>query len=86
MYRLELNHRSQRFFDDAEASLQRRLDRCWRQLAADPHHHPNVKRLSGSLAGLFRYRVGDYRVIYRIDEPAQRVDVVAIANRKDVYE
>ena len=86
MYRVELNQRSQRFFNDAEASLQRRLDRCWRQLATDPHHHPNIKRLSGTLAGLFRYRVGDYRVIYRIHEPAQVVVVLEIANRREAYE
>jgi mRNA interferase RelE/StbE len=86
MYRVELNQRSQRFFNHADASLQRRLDRCFRQLAREPHRHPNIKRLSGPLSGLFRYRVGDYRVIYRIDEPARRVDVVEIANRRDVYQ
>ncbi len=34
----------------------------------NPRQHPNIKALKGELAGRYRYRVGDYRVIYRIDD------------------
>ena len=34
---------------------------------------------------LFRIRVGDYRIIYAIDDEAKIVDVRAVANRKDAY-
>jgi len=30
-------------------------------------------------------RRGDYRVIYRIDEEARRVDVAAVEHRSDAY-
>ena len=43
------------------------------------------KPLRYSLKGHRRLRVSDYRVVYRI-APAQRVIVVAIKHRKDVYE
>jgi mRNA interferase RelE/StbE len=33
----------------------------------------------------FRVRVGDYRIIYAIDDDAKIVDIRAIANRKDAY-
>ncbi|HEY4328554.1 MAG TPA: hypothetical protein VGN88_02370 [Phycisphaerae bacterium] len=41
--------------------------RCFAQLEVDPRQHNNIKRLSGALSGKFRYRVGDWRVIYRIN-------------------
>jgi mRNA interferase RelE/StbE len=34
---------------------------------------------------LFRVRVGDYRIIYAIDDEVKVVDVRAIVNRKDAY-
>jgi mRNA interferase RelE/StbE len=37
------------------------------------------------LAGLHSARRGDFRVIYRIDEPHNRVDIVAIEHRSDAY-
>lgn len=44
------------------------------------------KPLTSRLKGLWRYRVGDYRVICRIEEDRLVVLVVAIGHRKDVYE
>lgn len=43
------------------------------------------KVLSGPLGGLWRYRVGDYRVICDIQDGAFRVLVVRIGNRREVY-
>jgi len=44
------------------------------------------KPLRYSLKGHRRLRVGDYRVVYRIDTEKQLVIIVAIKHRKDVYE
>ncbi|NDE89998.1 MAG: type II toxin-antitoxin system RelE/ParE family toxin [Alphaproteobacteria bacterium] len=33
----------------------------------------------------YRVRIGDYRVIYEIDDTKKTVDVTRIAHRKDVY-
>ena len=44
------------------------------------------KPLRYSLKGHRRLRVADYRVVYRIDELKQRVLIVAIKHRKDIYE
>ena len=43
------------------------------------------KALTGPLGGLWRYRVGDYRVICEIRDQALCVMVVRIGNRRDVY-
>jgi mRNA interferase RelE/StbE len=68
VYRVRLAKRAARFFDRASAPLQRKLDCCFDQLKIDPRDPPNIRRLTGQWAGLYRYRVGDHRVIYRIDE------------------
>jgi mRNA interferase RelE/StbE len=44
------------------------------------------KPLRFSLKGHRRLRVGDYRVLYRIDEKRKTVIIVAIKHRKEVYE
>jgi mRNA interferase RelE/StbE len=43
------------------------------------------KPLKGILKGLFRYRVGPYRVIYAIDHAEHRVIVLHVKHRKDAY-
>jgi mRNA interferase RelE/StbE len=85
MYDLALSPRATRVFEDAPASLQRRLDRCLRQLREDPRRRPQIKALSGPLHGYWRYRVGDYRVVYRIDDAQLTVWVDSIAHRREVY-
>lgn len=43
------------------------------------------KALTGSMAGLWRYRLGDYRIVVKIEENAVKILVVRIADRKEVY-
>jgi len=43
------------------------------------------KALTGPLGGLWRYRVGDYRVICMIEDAVLRILVVELGHRKDVY-
>jgi len=45
-----------------------------------------AKALKGTLRGAYRVRTGDWRVLFTIDESAERVSVFRIANRRDVYE
>jgi addiction module RelE/StbE family toxin len=44
-----------------------------------------VKPLTGELNGFWRYRLGDYRLIYHPDAKAHRIDLVTIGGRGDVY-
>lgn len=81
-----MEFQAQQFFEEASASLQQRLDRCFDQLKSNPTYHPNIKALKGDLSGYYRYRVGDYRVVYYIDEAEFVVTVTLIAHRRSVYE
>ncbi len=55
-----------------------------KKLTVDPLNFG--KPLRYSLKGYRRLRVGDYRVIYRVDEGKVIVISVDIDHRKDVYE
>jgi mRNA interferase RelE/StbE len=43
------------------------------------------KALKGSLGDLWRYRVGDYRILCDIEEQVLTVLVLQIGNRREVY-
>jgi mRNA-degrading endonuclease RelE of RelBE toxin-antitoxin system len=43
------------------------------------------KPLTGALRGLWSLRRGNYRILYRIDDPARKVEVARVGHRRDVY-
>ena len=60
-----------------------RIDPRIRALATVPRP-AGCAKLSG-YKDQWRIRVGDYRVIYTIDEASRRVTVVRVAHRREVY-
>ena len=54
-------------------------------LRREPHFGPNIKRLKGELSDFYRYRIGDYRLFYTIDEQEVIVVVVDLRSRQDSY-
>jgi mRNA interferase RelE/StbE len=86
MYRIELSREAQRFYERCEKADARKLARCFEVLERDPREGNNVRALKGKLAGTYRYRVGDLRVVYTINDQKVTVFVITIANRRDVYE
>ena len=41
--------------------------------------------LSADLSGLFKLRVGDYRVIYSFDLESQQITIHEIGHRREIY-
>ena len=86
MFEVILSPEAKAFFEAAQSPLAKKLARCFEQLEHDPRGSNNVKQLTGELAGRFRYRVGDWRVIFRIDVRTSQVHVSTIAHRREVYD
>lgn len=42
--------------------------------------------LTGDLAGLYKLRVGDYRIIYSFDPDLQIITVHNLGHRREIYE
>lgn len=43
------------------------------------------KPLKGMFKGMYRYRFGDYRVLYIIDNEDREISIMTVGHRKDVY-
>jgi mRNA interferase RelE/StbE len=85
MHNLVLADTARRVYEKAQPDLQRKLDRCFDLLRTEPRRHPNIRSLKGRWDGYYRFRVGDHRVVYRIDDHSRVVIVVVIAHRSEVY-
>jgi mRNA interferase RelE/StbE len=86
MYEVELSREAQRFYQGCDRHVAKKLARCFAALETDPRAGNNVKPLKGQLSGSYRYRVGDLRVVYTIDDDASAVFITTIAKRSDVYD
>jgi mRNA interferase RelE/StbE len=64
---------------DAQRQVVAKLERL-----ADNPRPPGSKKLEGT-EDLHRVRVGDYRIVYRIEDQVLLVLVVRVAHRSDVY-
>jgi mRNA interferase RelE/StbE len=81
-----------------EVYLERAAERDLRRLSAEVFHRiiPHIqalaenprptrcRKISGS-ANDWRIRVGDYRIVYEIDEAANAVRIFRVRHRRDVY-
>jgi mRNA interferase RelE/StbE len=82
-YAVEFLKTAEQELADLPKKNQRQIIKRIEGLRADPHP-PGVKQLRGS-EKLFRLRVGDYRIIYLIENARLVVLIVRIGDRKDVY-
>ncbi len=55
------------------------------QLIHEPHFGANIKRLKDWQPPTWRYRIGDWRFFYIIDEGTKVVSMIAAAHRKEAY-
>ena len=86
MYEVLLHHDAQKVYVNSDKAIAKKIARCLQQLEQTPKSHPNIKALKGDYTGYYRYRIGDYRVIYSVDDELIQVFVVAIAHRSEAYE
>jgi mRNA interferase RelE/StbE len=86
MYEVLLSPEAEKVYANADKALAKKIARCLQQLEQTPRLHANVKALKGDYVGYYRYRIGDYRVVYSVEDKLVQVLVMAIAHRSDVYD
>ena len=86
LYAGERNISYERFYERCDPVVSKKLSRCFASLELNPRAGNNVKALKGYFSGSYRYRIGDLRVVYTINDRAVTVFVITIAKRSDVYE
>ena len=63
-YELVLQLQAEKYYLKADRKIAKQLDKCFEHLEKSPFYYPGkIKRLEGQKR-LWRYRVGDLRVIY----------------------
>jgi mRNA interferase RelE/StbE len=82
-YQLEFTTSALRELRSLDPQIQRRIAARTTALCDDPFP-PGIKKLQGP-PDHFRLRVGDYRVIYRVDGRRVVVVIVRIEHRREVY-
>ena len=83
-YRVALTTSAERELQRLTGPLVARLMTRLERLAADPRP-AGCRKLQGGDRE-WRIRVGDYRIVYEINDRARTVDVTRIAHRRNVYD
>lgn len=82
-YGLRFARAARRELEALELVMVQRLLPAIENLAREPR--PRGCRNVQGTANLWRIRIGDYRVLYTIDDQARIIDILAIRHRRDAY-
>jgi mRNA interferase RelE/StbE len=87
VWAVEVDDRARRELRKLDLKAQKNILRYLRDRiagSADPRQFGKPLRMN--LAGLWRYRIGDYRLICRIEEDRLVVLVLKVGHRREVYD
>jgi len=76
--------RALHFYKKCPLDLTEKFNSCFEALEQNPFSGSHIKQLRSDRK-LYRYRVGDYRVIYEIDKKIKKVGVLLISPRPSAY-
>lgn len=79
-YKIEFDKRAVKFISKQPKPQRERIFKAIYQLP----HTGDIKAMRG-YEGCFRLRVGDYRIIYTVDNNILVVRVIEVGNRGDIY-
>lgn len=82
-YSLEISGKAERHFRRLPRNVQVRIAPRIDQLADNPRP-AGCEKLSAT-ENIYRIRIGDYRLIYQIQDSVLLVLVVGVGHRRDVY-
>jgi mRNA interferase RelE/StbE len=82
-YKLEVTPRFDSEFLKLPMSIRLRISTKIDELETTPYSN---KALHGDMTGLFSLRVGDYRVIYSVNEVVKRILLLSVKHRKHAYD
>lgn len=80
-YRLVYTHRAERDIAGVDLQIRRRLSRTLLRFSTDPLRH--AERLTFSETGTYRFRIGDYRVIF--DLHGEEIVILRVGHRREIY-
>jgi mRNA interferase RelE/StbE len=82
-WHIEIKRTAQKEIEKLDRKAQTAIVSFLRERAEDPRQ--TGKALKGEMGDLWRYRVGDYRIICDIQDGVVTVLVLRVRHRKEVY-
>lgn len=79
IYKIVFEKQAQKFLEKQDKSTRLRLYKAIYKLP----NGTDIKKLKGH--NLYRLRVGDYRILYSVEDSIKLIDIENINNRGDVY-
>lgn len=83
MYRLNIKRSAEKDLQRLPPKIFQRINSRILLLREEPYPS-GVKMLKGNFNG-WRIRVGDYRVVYTLDEELKTITIIRVRHRRDVY-
>jgi len=83
MYRIAVKKSAKKEIDELTDQQFLKIDKAILALQKNPFPYPQAKKLKGEEN--FRLRIGDYRVVYSVDEGQKLITVYRVRHRRDVY-
>ena len=85
-WKAEFTPEARRQFERLDRSVQRRIQTYLNEnvLAGDPRRFGRALR--GDMSGLWRYRVGDFRLIAKLEDAILTVVIIKTGHRGVIYE
>jgi mRNA interferase RelE/StbE len=84
LFNIALSKEALKYYNKVSINTAAKLDKCFASLESEPIQGLNIKPLKG-LAGKYRYRAGNLRVIYTVNTSKKIVYVIAILPRGQAY-
>lgn len=84
-WRIDYTDTARRQLRELDQSVARRIMDYMDERVGSGHPRQTGRMLTGHLGDLWRYRVGDYRVICDLQDEALRVLVITVARRDKAY-
>jgi mRNA interferase RelE/StbE len=81
-YQVRINRSAEKELDALQSNLRDRIINRLLQLEENPRPY-GVKKLQGQEA--YRLRVGNYRILYTVNDAEQLLIIYAIGHRREVY-
>ena len=83
-YAVYLKRRAERELRNLPQNIRTRVDVRLAALANNPRP-PGVVKLSGEMGSHWRIRVGEYRILYQIDDRHHLIEIYRIKHRRHAY-
>jgi mRNA interferase RelE/StbE len=85
VFEVKLTPQAERAYINLDSTTRARVDRVFERFENGNFRHRNIRALHGRYAGSLRYRLGKWRIVFRVEHANHEVWIEAITTRGGAY-